>query len=99
MSYREPPSEDKAHYHEQSKLLWAAYKEREGLLIASGIGYESVYRDQDLEVLRLAARQHDNSCPACGGIRTRMENYSVVWREADIVCVDCDTYIRGWDAG
>ncbi len=40
-----------------------------------------------------------NVCPECGSKSTRMENYSMMWHEGDIVCNDCDTYVRGFDAG
>lgn len=40
-----------------------------------------------------------NTCPECGGTDTRMENYSAMWHEADIVCNKCHTFVRSWDAG
>lgn len=99
MSYRYPSPEAKARYNERSRELWAAYREREQVLRESGLDYSAIHRDDELDAALGQARQHDNACPECGGTDTRMENYSMMWHDADVVCQACDTYIRMWDAG
>lgn len=99
MSYRYPSDEVKARHTERSRELWAAYRDRERVLRDEGMEYSLILQDSLLEEARRYARQHDNTCPECGGTDTRMENYSMMWHEADIVCNGCDTYVRMWDAG
>jgi hypothetical protein len=41
----------------------------------------------------------NNTCPECGSQNTVLENHSMIWHDGDIVCADCRTYVRGWDAG
>lgn len=43
--------------------------------------------------------QHRNSCPQCGSENTKVENYDAMWHDGDLVCQDCGTFVRGWDAG
>lgn len=40
-------------------------------------------------------------CPKCGSSPRRHEirNYSMMWHDGDIHCIDCGTYVRGYDAG
>jgi len=40
-------------------------------------------------------------CPKCGSPPNQHElrNYSMMWHEGDIVCLNCETYVRGYDAG
>lgn len=40
-----------------------------------------------------------NTCPECGSENHRVENYSMAWHDGDVVCNNCDTYIRAYDAG
>lgn len=44
-------------------------------------------------------QKHNNTCSECGASDNRMENYSMMWHEGDIVCNKCDTWVRGFDAG
>lgn len=99
MSYREQSPEVKVKYREKSRELWGKHKEREAFLRSSGMEYTEILKDAGLEKARLLARQHDNSCPTCGGTETHMENYNMMWHDGDIVCTACNTYIRMWDAG
>jgi predicted Zn finger-like uncharacterized protein len=38
-------------------------------------------------------------CPKCGGTRFVVKNYDIIWRDGDVHCADCDTYVRVYDAG
>lgn len=99
MSYRQPGHEAKERHYEQGRGLWAKHKAREEALRATGMQYADILKDGEHRASWAAARQHDNTCPECSGTKTRMENYDMMWHEADIVCDGCDTYIRMWDAG
>jgi hypothetical protein len=35
----------------------------------------------------------------CEDRRPIMVNYDMMWHEADIICANCDGFIRYWDAG
>lgn len=96
---RQPTPEARARYIERSRELWADLRSLEGRLTAEGLDYVQVRRHPEHDVALTAARAHDNTCPECGGTELRMENYSMMWHEADLVCEACDTYVRMWDAG
>jgi hypothetical protein len=38
-------------------------------------------------------------CPKCGGTNFEVRNYDMMWHDGDVWCVDCDVYVRGYDAG
>lgn len=40
-------------------------------------------------------------CPKCGSPPTDHEvrNYDPMFRDGDVTCTKCDTYVRGYDAG
>lgn len=38
-------------------------------------------------------------CPKCGSGNTSVHNYSMMWHDGDVICDDCGTYVRGYDAG
>lgn len=40
-------------------------------------------------------------CPKCGSAPDRHEvrNYSQMWQDGDVHCLDCGTYVRVYDAG
>ncbi len=40
-----------------------------------------------------------NSCPECYSTNSEVVNYDAMWRDGDVVCKDCGTYDRGYDAG
>ena len=94
----QPTPEDKERHRARSRALWAKHRDREDVLRTSGMQYAAIIRDEEHRSGWAAARQHDNTCPECGGTKTRMENYDMVRHEADIVCDSCDTYVRAWDA-
>lgn len=43
-------------------------------------------------------RKVDLKCK-CNSPRKGFYNYSMMWHEADIICENCDGFIRFWDAG
>jgi len=99
MSYRQPSTEARARYIERSRELWASLKGIEARLVAEGLDHSQAWDHPTYEQAFTAARKHDNTCPECGGTELRMENYDMMWHEADLVCQACDTYVRMWDAG
>lgn len=40
-------------------------------------------------------------CPKCfaGPKDQTVHNYDDVWRDGDVICDKCNTYVRGYDAG
>jgi len=99
MSYRHPSPEARARYIERSRELWSELKSIEDRLKQDGLDYAQVLDHQLYEEAFRAARTHDNTCSECGGTELRMENYSMMWHDGDLVCETCDTYVRMWDAG
>jgi hypothetical protein len=41
---------------------------------------------------------YDTKCK-CDKQEPIMVNYQMMWHEADIICGNCDGFIRYWDAG
>ena len=39
------------------------------------------------------------ACPKCGSKEYEVRNYDEMWRDGDVHCADCGTYIRMYDAG
>lgn len=39
------------------------------------------------------------ACPKCGGSNFEVRNYDEIWRDGDVHCVDCGTFVRSYDAG
>lgn len=46
-----------------------------------------------------AFRKHYDTCPECGSTNTEVENFDELWRDGDVICQDCRTYVRMFDAG
>lgn len=40
-----------------------------------------------------------NQCKKCGSLKTHVENYSMMWHDGDVICDNCDSYVRSYDAG
>lgn len=38
-------------------------------------------------------------CPKCGGTNFEVRNYDRMWQDGDVYCIDCNVYVRGYDAG
>jgi len=38
-------------------------------------------------------------CPDCGGVNFEVRNHDFMWHDGDIWCVDCNIYVRSYDAG
>lgn len=51
---------------------------------------------QDAELLW---REKYNSCPECQSSDVEVVDYDPMWRDGDVVCKRCHTYVRGYDAG
>lgn len=43
--------------------------------------------------------ENRNVCGGCGSTNVKLENYSMMWHDGDMVCQDCGGYVRMWDAG
>lgn len=40
-----------------------------------------------------------SACPACASSNTSVHNYNAMWHDGDVMCDDCGTYVRMYDAG
>jgi len=40
-----------------------------------------------------------NKCPQCGGTEFEVKNHNLNWHDGDVVCQDCKTKVRDYDAG
>lgn len=38
-------------------------------------------------------------CPKCGGTNFTVRNYDMKWHDGEVWCVDCNVYVRDYDAG
>lgn len=38
-------------------------------------------------------------CPKCGGTNFEVRNYDMAFHDGEVWCIDCDKYVRGYDAG
>lgn len=61
--------------------------------------WEKVYENPKEKELSLAFRKKYNMCPECQSENTACENYDPMWHDGDVICQDCRTYVRGFDAG
>lgn len=41
----------------------------------------------------------NGNCGRCHSSNKKVENYSMMWHDGDIVCQDCGGYVRMFDAG
>jgi hypothetical protein len=57
------------------------------------------YKDPKYQAAEKAWRSHYNSCPECLSTNCHVEDYDITWQDGEVVCSDCGTYIRGYDAG
>ena len=39
------------------------------------------------------------TCPKCGGTNFEVRNHDLMWHDGEVWCVDCDVYVRSYDAG
>lgn len=88
--WKEPSKAKYKIWHDKLLKLEAAHK-------AIDIFDDS--KSKEWSATGLAFRQHYNSCPECGGSNTSVRNHDMMWHDGDVVCDDCNTYVRGWDAG
>lgn len=54
----------------------------------------------DIAIGHIFAEKSPN-CPKCGAPPKdhRVDNYSMMWHDGDVVCNKCNTRVRGYDAG
>lgn len=38
-------------------------------------------------------------CPVCGGTHFEVRNYDLMWHDGDVYCIDCNVWVRTYDAG
>ena len=38
-----------------------------------------------------------NTCPACQSTNTEVRDVDPLWRDGNVVCQDCETFVRYWD--
>lgn len=38
-------------------------------------------------------------CPKCNGTNFTVKNYDMMWHDGEVWCVDCNVYVREYDAG
>lgn len=57
------------------------------------------YKDRPDDLQYVVVRHVFNACPACSSQNTSVKNLNEVWRDGDITCDDCGTYVRDYDAG
>ena len=38
-------------------------------------------------------------CPKCDGINFEVRDYDMMWHDGEVWCIDCNVYVRSYDAG
>ena len=97
--FKKPSSEAYAAWKEALDAADKAWLARKELLYEAFKDWNLVYKDQELTALFRAFREAYNRCPDCSSDNTSVRNYDSLWQDGDLVCDDCNTRVRGWDAG
>lgn len=64
-------------------------------LIVSQLAHEHGLSPRETE----AKEQRHNECPKCHGTNLEVRNHDLMWHDGDVWCIDCDIFIRNFDAG
>lgn len=76
------------------------YADTDRLLVVARIdGMVQQYGADEQQLRDVVVRCVLSACPVCGGTDTEVRNFDELWRDGDIVCNECATYVRGFDAG
>jgi hypothetical protein len=62
----------------------------------------SVYKELGIcEICEIEKRPNHEHCPKCNSTSDRHEvrNYNAMWHDGDIHCMDCNAFVRRYDAG
>lgn len=95
---KKAPLEKQQHHDAIVNALWDKYKKIEKEL-GKTMPFNAVIKHPDYQAASLAWRTAWNTCPDCGSNKTSVENHDLNWHDGDVVCDDCDTYVRMYDAG
>jgi hypothetical protein len=38
-------------------------------------------------------------CPQCSGTNFTVRDYSLLWHDGEVWCLDCNVFVRSYDAG
>jgi hypothetical protein len=60
---------------------------------------EAIKKYKEDKLGDLVIRYIANACPKCASCESVVVNYDSTWRDGDVVCSKCRTYIRMYDAG
>lgn len=94
------PSKDKAKARkEKINRLWKDLESLKDTLYAQHGAWGPVFANEHYKRSQLAFRKAYNQCPECNSNNTGVENYDPMWQDGDIICQDCRTYVRMYDAG
>lgn len=79
--------------------LYLKLKQVEERLYRDSQDWSKVFTSTIYKKAELDWRQVRNTCPQCGSEHVAVENHDAMWHDGDIVCQDCRTYVRMYDAG
>jgi len=71
----------------------------EKLKAKHGGDYGKALQDPKWKKAFYAYRTAYDTCPECGSSRCHVENHDAMWGDGDVVCSECDTYVRMFDSG
>lgn len=60
---------------------------------------ESLKNEADYWLALRDWREARNTCPECQSQNTSIRNHNLMWGDGDIVCDDCETFVRFFDSG
>ena len=98
---RKPTKEEKLRYDTRTRETYATVKAvQEKLLAETGSWYgKGPGFHPEWEAAWAVYNEARNTCPSCGSTRSEVQNHDLMWHDGDVVCLDCDTRVRGYDAG
>jgi formate dehydrogenase maturation protein FdhE len=63
---------------------------------AAGMGHDAVarYGKLPMKLADFVTRHVLDACPACGSLNVTIKDYGDPWRDGEVTCDDCGTYVR-----
>lgn len=69
------------------------------LKLSVGHDLDKIRENKEYQNLRRDLGIVWNRCPECASDNTSCHNYNSIWNDGNLVCDDCGTFVRIWDAG
>lgn len=98
-TYKKASKEKQKAHNERVSRLWKNLEQVRTKLYQQHGDFSKVLSDEKYKLYHSNFRKAYNQCPECGSSNTRCENHDPMWGDGDVICQDCRTYVRMYDAG